>query len=231
MKAKPKPKKKTSAKLRPLRIVGGVFVGPTPPDREAITYSGRDDIAIKGVEACDAATLIRLVDCGNIKIIRPRLARPLGPPDPDGQCIQIIRPRGLVLIEDPECVAGPRAEDLISIFADRPVNACVRIRGGELVGRGGSHSSTSIIADGQFCPPVEVTGVTIRGARVAVQLAGGEGHYVHDNDVAGCVHDVEVCGYYPEDDPRPVLNWRAENTGRINWEPGCAGVADGRDVG
>lgn len=133
-----------------------------------------------------------------------------GPADPDGQCVQFLRSVGQLV----GCVfnASADSEDLVSVYADKPVAGTVLIQNCLWRGRGRSNSGTSLCIDEQFPPPTHVLGGTIDAdprtphvlPRCGITIAGGGGHVI-ENVVINAETTIYVANLYGAANFGPVL--------------------------
>jgi hypothetical protein len=181
--------------------------------REALEVVGQANYLLQRRFLRGGSTVLRLIDCPNFRLEHFTLAAPLGPPDPDGQCLQLIRSWGTIL--GLVCYASDAAEDLVSVYADRPVHGVVTIDGLTTFGRGKSDSGTSLCLDGPWCPTTIVKNFRFVGARCAVTIAGGVNHRVGPGVFENCDNRVYVHPFYrgpfggfsfPGIDPADVLS-------------------------
>jgi hypothetical protein len=181
------------------------FNRPTDPTREALELVGEHDLIIDASQFTGGKTCLRLNRCGNVRITRGTMRGPLGPPDPDGQCIQIINPVGPIYVGQCTLIAGAATEDMISVYGDDPDAqrlGSVLIEGCAWYGRGTSQSSTSLCLDGPYCPPTSLRGGTIAGARCGITVAGGCNHALAAPTFSGCGTNLYVERGYADDFPK-----------------------------
>lgn len=193
-------------------IIGKTFNGRMTGKDEALPIENCRDVVVRGCKLSNAPALMLVQDCMNARVTGCEFHRPLGPADPKGQCLQFIRPRGIIVVEGCVFYGSKWAEDLLNIYSDVPVKCTVVVQDCKFYGGGVSGSSTSICTDGPFCPPVTIVNCEINGARVAIQLGGGSGHQVGlirptkkgeknkflPNTINRCKHHIEVQSYYDE---------------------------------
>jgi hypothetical protein len=166
------------------------------PGRELLELVGVDGVLITGCRFRGGTTSLRLNGCSNVTVELSQFDSVAGPPDPDGQSIQVIRPAGPHTIDRCQFTASPQSEDLVNVFADEACAGSVLITGCNWIGRGRSDSCTSLCMDGPFCPPVTVRGGRMQGARCAVTVAGGRGHVIDGVRLVGCENRIYVYAGY-----------------------------------
>jgi hypothetical protein len=191
----------------PRVIYGQTFTGD--PDREALEIVGEPLLQIRNCRFVGGSTCLRLNGCGTVEISGCTFAGMTGPADPDGQCIQLINPRGPHTIDRCVLTASPQAEDLINVFCDAPATGSVLITGCSWIGRGASDSSTSLCMDGPFCVPVSVRGGRMQGARCGITVAGLGGtvpHSIEGVRFVGCQTRIYVYAGYDGRAPKVSLS-------------------------
>jgi len=164
---------------------------------QGFEFGGVAKATFRGCYFTGGKTNLRLLDIPEVFITDSTFGGMSGPPDPDGQAIQLIRCGGV--ITGIECFATTRTEDLVSIYGDKASTRSLRltIQDFKLHGRGDSPSSTSICIDGPHPPQTTIGPGTIQGARVGIQLAGGSNHTLKEGiTFEKCQNDVAVHPYY-----------------------------------
>jgi hypothetical protein len=190
----PRPTAHPAAAPQPRVYVNQTFAGV--PGREGLEVVGAADVTFTGCRFVGGSTCLRLNGCGKVTISRCTFECPTGPADPDGQCIDILRPEGVHTIDRCTFLASPATEDLINVYGDQPSAGSVIITGCSWIGRGTSGSSTSVCMDEANCVPVTVRGGRIQGARCGITLAGGGPHVVDGVRFVDCGVKVYVYAGY-----------------------------------
>lgn len=125
------------------------------------------------------STNIRLLNCSEIIIRACTLSDPLGPPDPDGQDVQLDKCTNCMIVSN-RCIGGENAEDLINIYQS---TRCV-VKNNNISGHGKSDSGSGICID-DGCVNIVLRGNTLsRMGKRGIVVAGGTRHRLQANTVA-----------------------------------------------
>lgn len=174
------------------------------PEKECIEKVGIADYSLQHTELIGGSCGVRLNECDGFYLADLAIhgmsnpLKPDGTPGDDGHGIQVINCGGTIhycwLYADPLLAA----EDLISIYGDKPAteSKVVIVELCHTYYRSKSPTCTHICIDGPHPPKVRIVQNRGMNPRCNIMVAGGKGHYIVLNGSYGADTDCYVTDYY-----------------------------------
>lgn len=155
---------------------------------------GATNLVIRRRHFIGGSACCLLQDCTNVLVEDCTFEGMDGPADPKGQGLQLVRTTGIV--RRCKFIASSNAEDLLSIYSDKPIPGTVSVEDCTFTGRGQSDSGNAICMDGGYPPSTTVARCSVSGARCGITISSGGGHRLRLCTFSGNGVDIYIADLY-----------------------------------